>query len=639
MKGDRCLITAPLLTQSEIVKRSPVQNLASVFVPGFPNDRAGIENRSGWTIAARSLSILVLVGGSIGLLPVAMAAPTEPLLDRASNGMVTSAHPLASQIGRDVLKKGGNAVDAAVATTLAISVVEPFSAGLGGGGFLLFYDGKTGKTVALDFRERAPLQATRNLYLDAQGKVRPKASTEGALAVAVPGTIAGLAEVHQRYGKLPWKTLVEPAIDLAEQGFSVSWQYTRASQGSQAVLKQPEAQRIFTRQGQPLQPGDRLIQTDLARTLRSISISPQNFYRGTVAQAIVQDVQGQGGILSIEDLQTYRPIWRQPLCGPFRQYQVCSMPPPSSGGVHLLQMLNLLDTPALQTGSWHQPDTVQMMAETMRIAYRDRAQYLGDPDFVAIPVQGLISPAYAQRRRTEINLNRATLSRQVPLVDPRAFQTVNPKVPAASPAGVKQLKPLQPQESDDTSHLTVVDRDRNAVSLTFTINLGFGSGVVPKGTGVLLNNEMDDFAVAPNTPNAFGLVGDNANAIAPRKTPLSSMTPTIVTEKGKFRMAVGSPGGSTIITTVLQSLLNHLIYGMDIRRSIAAPRIHHQWLPDELRVEQWGLDPLTRQALEQRGQTLRDRDSWGNANGIVALPDGSLEGAADPRGEGAAAGW
>ncbi|MBD2325644.1 gamma-glutamyltransferase [Alkalinema sp. FACHB-956] len=553
--------------------------------------------------------------------------------------MVTSAHPLASQIGRDVLKKGGNAVDAAVATTLAISVVEPFSAGLGGGGFLLFYDGKTGKTVALDFRERAPLQATRNLYLDARGKVRPQASTKGALAVAVPGTIAGLAEVHQRYGKLPWQTLVEPAIDLAEQGFPVSWQYTRTSQGAQAVLQQPEAQRIFTHQGQPLQPGDRLIQTDLAKTLRSIAISPQNFYRGTIAQAIVQDVQVQGGILSIEDLRTYRPIWRQPLCGPFRQYQVCSMPPPSSGGVHLLQMLNLLDTPALHTGGWHHPDTVQMMVEAMRIAYRDRAQYLGDPDFVAIPVQGLISPAYAQRRRTEIKLNQATPSGQVPLVDPWAFQPVNPKVPAANPAGVKQLKPLQPQESDDTSHLTVVDRDRNAVSLTFTINLGFGSGVVPKGTGVLLNNEMDDFAVAPNTPNAFGLVGDEANAIAPRKTPLSSMTPTIVTEKGKFRMAVGSPGGSTIITTVLQSLLNHLVHGMDIRRSIAAPRIHHQWLPDELRVEQWGLDPLTRQALEHRGQLLRDRDSWGNANGIVALPDGRLEGAADPRGEGAAAGW
>ncbi|MEB3294082.1 MAG: gamma-glutamyltransferase [Synechococcales bacterium] len=584
--------------------------------------------------------MLSLLGLLLGMVPdvgmSAIAAPLthpisqptsapswEPPLDRTSQGMVTSAHPLASQVGLNILQQGGNAVDAAVATTLAISVVEPFSAGIGGGGFLLFYQAQPHTLKALDFRERAPQQATRTLYLDAQGKVRPRASVDGHLAVGVPGTLAGLAELHRAHGKLPWQTLVKPAIQLAEQGFPISWRYLQILEWrKQALLANPEARRIFLQDGQVPPLGDRLVQTDLAKTLTAIAENPQTFYQGTIAQAIAQDMAANGGILTQRDLQQYRPIWRKPLCGHFQQYHVCSMPPPSSGGVHLLQMLNMLQpdlTPAQNqpTQRWRQPDFLHVMIETMRIAYRDRAQYLGDPAFTPVPVAELTSLAYAQHRRREINLQQATPSQQVPLVNPRSFGT----------------------ESNDTSHLTVVDRDRNAVSLTFTINLGFGAGVVAKGTGIILNNEMDDFAIAPDTPNAFGLVGDEANAIAPGKTPLSSMTPTIVTENQKLRMALGAPGGSTIITTVLQIMLNHLVHGMEIRTAVAAPRLHHQWLPDQLRIEAYSLEPLTLADLQRRGHSIIQRNSWGNANAIVVLPNGTLEGAADPRGEGNAMGY
>lgn len=535
--------------------------------------------------------------------------------------MVVSAHALASEAGGQVLKAGGNAVDAAVATTLAISVVEPYSAGIGGGGFLLLRSGKNQEIKALDFRERAPLAATRRMYVDNQGKVRPKASTNGYLAVGVPGTVAGLYEVHRRYGQLPWQTVVNPAIQLAARGFLVSPKLTRAIAQQQTLQQNPAAREIFTRLGKPLEIGDRLIQTDLAQSLRLIAQDPQSFYQGSLAQAIAHDMATNGGLITPQDLQQYRPIWRQPVCGMFRAARVCSMPPPSSGGVHLLQILNMLDSPDLQALGWRHPDILHRMIEAMRIAYADRTQYLGDPDFIKIPVAGLISPAYAQQRRQKIDPHKARPSSQVKFGD------------------IKQLEQFNSlKESHDTSHLNVVDKTGNAVSLTFTINLSFGAGVVARGTGIILNNEMDDFAIAPDLPNAFGLVGREANAIAPRKTPLSSMTPTIVTENGQLRLVTGSPGGSTIITTVLQVVLNVLVYGMDARRAVAAPRIHHQWLPDQVRIEPYGLDALTRLELTRRGHDLQERPSWGNAHVIIRTTDGWLEGAADPRGEGAAYG-
>ena len=579
---------------------------------------------------------------------------------RTKKAMVVSAHPLASEAGLQMLRKGGNAVDAAVATTFAISVVEPFSAGIGGGGFLLLHQPKTGEIKALDFRERAPLKATKNMYLDAQGKVRPNLSVNGYLAAATPGTVAGLYEVHRRYGKLPWQQVVQPAIALAKDGFILSQQQTWRSikvyeDRKQVILDNPAARAIFTRNGEFFGPGERLVQRDLGRTLAEIAKNPQSFYTGNIARAIASDMTKNGGLITRDDLKSYKTVWRTPVCGNFRKAKICSMAPPSSGGVHLLQILNIIGNTDLKSLGWHHPDALHLMVEAMKIAYADRSQLLGDPDFVKVPVAQLVSLAYAQKRRQQINMQRATPSSEVKPADnetlqqstsnsvnyPQLLQHLTPQqsfrkrrgglFPRLSAGGVRLGTKY---ESPETSHLTVVDEQRNAVSLTFTVNYGFGSGVVVPGTGILLNDEMDDFAAAPGVPNAFGLVGNQANAIAPRKTPLSSMTPTIVTENGRLRMAVGAPGGGTIITQVLQVILNVLEYNMDAGAAVSAPRIHHQWLPDELRVEPLGLDALTLADLQRRGHKIKQTEPWGNINAIVVTPDGTLEGAADPRGEG-----
>jgi gamma-glutamyltranspeptidase/glutathione hydrolase len=578
---------------------------------------------------------------SLGILSynqIASATITLPL--RSKKAMVVSAHPLASEAGLKILRQGGNAVDAAVATTFAISVVEPFSAGIGGGGFLLLRNEKTGEIKALDFRERAPLKATRNMYLDADGKVRPNASVNGYLAVATPGTVAGMYEVHRRYGKLPWQEVVKPAIALAEDGFILSYQLTWRSisvytNRQQAILNNPAARDIFTRNGEFYQPGERLVQRDLALTLKAIAQNPQSFYTGNIARAIANDMAKNGGLITLADLKAYKPIWRTPVCGSFRQAQVCSMPPPSSGGVLLLQMLNIIGDADLKSWGWHHPQALHLMTEAMKIVYSDRSQYLGDPDFVKIPLQALLSPSYAQKRRAEIDLNKATPATQIKPIAPEILQGFpQVKIPLT-----RKLQLANRYESPETSHLNVIDAERNAVSLTFTVNYGYGSGVVASGTGILLNNEMDDFAAAPGVPNVFGLVGNEANAIAPRKTPLSSMTPTIITENGRLRMVVGAPGGSTIITQVLQVMLNVLEYNMDIGAAVSVPRIHHQWLPDELRIEPWGLDALTLQDLRRRGHNIKESQPWGNINAIAVTTDSTLESAADPRGEGSPRGF
>jgi gamma-glutamyltranspeptidase / glutathione hydrolase len=577
------------------------------------------------------ISLVLAIG------PRAIAAFPRPAT--SSQAMVSSAHPDATAAGLEILQAGGNAVDAAIATTLAISVVEPFSAGIGGGGFALVHNAKTGSLRALDFRERAPLAASRDMFLDGQKKPIPRASTIGHRAVAVPGTIAGLAELHRQGGKLPWAKLVAPAIRLADRGVIIGWRYAEFADQLQPTLKANAATRdAFTRQGQPYRQGDRLRQPDLARTLGRIAENPQDFYQGQIAEAIVADMQAQGGLIRAADLRQYKPIWRDPVCGGFRQYQVCSMPPPSSGGIHLIQILNLIGDRDLKSPGWHHPDTLHFLAEAMKIAYADRAVHLGDPDFVTVPVTDLLSLDYARQRRGEMLADRARPSREV-----KAGQFGTTAQPPA-----KFVAPPRPagREGSNTSHLNVVDGDRNAVSLTFTVNGPFGAAVVAAKTGILLNNEMDDFSIAPDTPNLFGLVGGNANAIAPGKTPLSSMTPTIVTERitegsrktSQLRLVLGSPGGSTIITTVLQVLLNSLVYDMDPGAAIAAPRIHHQWQPDRLRIEPFGLDILTEKTLRDRGHNLDPKPGWGNANAIRVLPDNRLQGAADPRGEGNAQG-
>jgi gamma-glutamyltranspeptidase / glutathione hydrolase len=566
---------------------------------------------------------------------------------RSQNGMVASAHPLATQAGVEMLKQGGNAIDAAVATTLAISVVEPFAAGIGGGGFMMLKMGNA-EVESLDFRDHAPQKASRNMYLDAQGKVRPNVSLEGHLAAAVPGTIAGLAAAHQKYGKLPWGKVVAPAIRLARDGFEVSEIYTEQAKAKQKLLNSnPAARQIFTRNGQPLQPGERLIQRDLAQTLIAVAQNPRNFYTGTIARAIDRDMRLNQGLITVADLRAYQPKWRQPVCGNFRKYRVCSMAPPSSGGIHLLQILNTIGNTDLAAMGWHSPDSLHLMVESMRLAYADRAKYLGDPDFVKVPVSALISPAYAAHRRLEIKMDRARSSSMVSPVAPEILKKFDTPVPLKrSNGGVLGMlePPLAAQspplpESTETSHLTIVDRQRNVVSLTFTVNYRFGAGVVVPGTGILLNDQMDDFAAAPGVANVFGLVGGEANSIAPGKTPLSSMAPTIVTENGKFRLAMGAPGGSTIITTVLQILLNVLEYKMDVGAAVSAGRIHHQWLPDKVDVDPWGFDAATLAELRRRGHSIDPRSYWGNANAIQQLPDGRLEGAADPRGEGVAKGF
>ncbi|MGB3653060.1 MAG: gamma-glutamyltransferase [Rivularia sp. (in: cyanobacteria)] len=575
---------------------------------------------------------------------IATAAFIQPL--RSKKAMVVSAHPLASDAGLKMLQKGGNAIDAAVATTFAISVVEPFSAGIGGGGFLLMHDSKKRTIQALDFRERAPLKATKNMYLDGSGKVRPNASIDGYLAVGTPGTVAGMYEVHRRYGKLPWSTVVEPSIRLAKDGFVVKDKFVQAvKRREKAIASNQAARAIFTRNGNFYQPGEKLVQRDLGRTLQDIAVNPRSFYTGRIARTIANDMAKNGGLITLQDLKSYKPIWRTPVCGNFDKARVCSMPPPSSGGIHLLQMLNILNTIGdtdLKSLGWHHPDTIHLMVEAMRIAYADRSEYLGDPDFVKVPQQQLINPEYALFRRQQIDMQRAKPSTQVKPVDKNILEkfTRNPSpklIPATSNPKSKIQNPKY-YESTETSHLTVIDAQRNAVSLTFTINLGFGAGIVTPETGIVLNNEMDDFSAAPGVPNAFGLLGNEANSIAPRKTPLSSMTPTIVTENGRLRMAVGTPGGSTIITQVLQIILNVLEYDMDAGAAVSAPRIHHQWFPDTLRVEPWGLDALTLQELKRRGHKIKQTNPWGNSNLIVVKPDGTLEGAADPRGEGEARG-
>ncbi|TAE92466.1 MAG: gamma-glutamyltransferase [Oscillatoriales cyanobacterium] len=523
---------------------------------------------------------------------------------RSKQVMAVSAHPLASAVGLSVLQQGGNAVDAAAATALAISVVEPFSAGIGG-----------------DFRERSPKGATRDMYLDKQGKVRARASRDGHLAAGIPGTVAGLYTVHREYGKLPWAQVVAPAIALAQKGFPVSSRFTKATlQHKDAINKNRAARDIFTRSDVLYQPGEVLVQRDLARTLRQIAQNPQSFYRGDIARAIAADMAKNGGIITLEDLKNYTPIWRNPICGKFRTYELCAMSPPSSGGVHLLQILNILGDTDLKSLGRQSPDTLHLLAESMRIVYADRAEYLGDPDFVSVPVKALTSRNYGKFRRSQIQMSKAKPSREVKAVDAQTLSRFA-------------------YESPETTHLTVVDKERNVVSLTFTVNGRFGAGVVAAGTGILLNNEMDDFAAAPGVPNLFGLVGGEANAIAPLKTPLSSMTPIIVTQNGKFRLAAGAPGGSTIITTVLQIVLNVLVYEMNVGDAVSAPRIHHQWQPDRLMVERGGFEAGTLEELRRRGHQIFERDGWGNANAIVLTGDGWLEGAADPRGEGEAKGF
>ena len=536
----------------------------------------------------------------------------------AHNGMVVAQESRAARIGVEILDRGGNAVDAAVAVGFAMAVTYPRAGNLGGGGFMVIHLAD-GRDTSVDYRETAPAAATKDMFLDAQGNPDPKKSRDSGLAVGVPGTVAGLALAARKYGsgRLSLADLIAPAIDLAQNGFPVEDDLADSLPGARERLKRwHSSQSIFFNGDQVLQEGDRLLQFDLADTLRAIAQEgPRGFYEGHVAEDIARAVRGAGGVMTADDLKNYRAIERPVVRGTYRGYDVVSMPPPSSGGVALIEMLNILegyDLAKLGRGD----EALHFMIEAMRRAYADRAAYMGDPDRVKMPIAGLISKKYAVSLRASIG--------------PRATPS----------ADVRPGKPAE-FEGRNTTHFSVIDRDGNAVSNTYTLNCSYGLGLVADGTGVLLNNELDDFTAKPGAANAYGLIGYDANLPAPGKRPLSSMTPTIVLKDGKPFLITGSPGGSRIITAVLQVISNAIDFHMPIDRAVGAPRLHEQWQPDEVYVEP-GFDPAVLEALKARGHTIVPTQPRTSANSIAVVPKGELTpqtyvGAADPRTRGATA--
>ncbi|UAY38098.1 gamma-glutamyltransferase [Moraxella osloensis] len=523
------------------------------------------------------------------------------------NGMVASEQGLATQVGLDILKQGGNAIDAAVAVGFALAVVLPNAGNIGGGGFMVLHDDKTGKDVAIDFREIAPAKASRDMYLDNQGNVIDGKSLFTHDASGVPGTVAGMEYALKKWGTMPLSKVLEPAIKLADKGFIVSDVLAQTLKEEKSTLgKWSASKAIFFKNGEPLKSGDLLVQKDLAKSLRLIAKQGANaFYQGEIATKIAKEMQSQGGTMTLEDLKAYKVVERQPIIGDYRGYKVVTMPPPSSGGVHLIEILNMLEHYPIKEDGVNSAKNIHHMAESMKLAYADRSEYLGDPDFVKIPVTGLTSKAYANERVKTIDDNKARLS-----------------------SNIKPGKP-QPYESDQTTHFSVMDKAGNAVAVTYTLNLNFGSGIVAAGTGILLNNEMDDFSVKPGVPNAFGLVGGTANAIEAKKRPLSSMTPTIVMKNNKPWLVTGSPGGARIITTVLQSVVNTIDHEMNPAEAIITPRVHHQWLPDELRVEA-GISPDTIKLLQDKGHKVVTKAPMGRIQ-IIQADDSGFYGYSDPR--------
>ncbi len=528
----------------------------------------------------------------------------------AKHGMVASQEAQATRIGVEILKAGGNAVDAAVAVGFALAVTLPRAGNLGGGGFMLVHLAEGNRTVAIDYRETAPAATTRDVFLDASGNADPKKSRDGGLAVGVPGTVMGLSLAHRKYGsgKLTLAQLIAPALKLAREGFAVDDDLAESlARGRARIARWPASARIFYKpDGAAFDSGDRLVQSDLAQTLESIAQQgPRAFYDGPLAAKIAASVQAAGGRMTAEDLAHYAAKERGVVHGTYRGYDVYAMPPPSSGGVHLVEILNILEGFDLRASGAESADTLHLMIEAMKLAYADRAEFLGDPDFVQVPVGGLIAKPYAEKLRATIDRQRARPAQEI---RPGRFLS---------------------HEGDQTTHFSVVDAQGNAVANTYTLNFSYGLGLVADGTGVILNNELDDFAAKAGVPNAYGLVGGDANAPGPNKRPLSSMSPTILTRDGQVFLVTGSPGGSRIITTVLQVILNVIDHDMNIAEAVVAPRIHHQWLPDVVAAEH-GLSPDTLRLLTARGHAVKIGNTSGSANSILKIPQG-LTGASDTR--------
>ncbi|TDB65846.1 gamma-glutamyltransferase [Arundinibacter roseus] len=536
----------------------------------------------------------------------------------ARNGMVASAHPEASRVGMEILKKGGNAVDAAVAVQFALAVVHPSAGNIGGGGFMVFR-ANDGQNYTLDFREKAPLKGGKDMYLDEQGNVIPGLSTLGHLASGVPGSVDGMATAHARFGKLSWKEVIQPSVDLAEKGVVQTAREARGLNAIREVVQKvnPGTTYFLKPDKSDWQEGDTLVQKDLAKVLTAIQKKGrEGFYKGKVARILAKDMKKNTGIISRKDLKEYHSTWREAVVGNYKNYKVITMPPTSSGGVALMQLLRLVEPYPLKTWGWNTDSTVQVMVEAERRVYADRAKFLGDPDFVDVPVEKLISYEYLKERWKDFDFAHATDSKAVS---------------GGAIAGYESL---------ETTHFSIVDKDGNAVSITTTLNGGYGSKVIVKGGGFFMNNEMDDFSVKAGVPNMFGLIGNKANEIAPSKRMLSSMTPTIIEKDGKLLMVVGTPGGSTIITSVYQTILNVLEHGMTMQQAVNALKFHHQWLPDKTMFEAGAFTPNTIQKLQNKGYILeQQRGTIGRMDCILVLPDGTLEGGSDPRGDDTSVGY
>ena len=537
---------------------------------------------------------------------IAGYARSLPVL--AAHGMVASQEMQASRIGVDILRRGGNAVDAAVATGFALAVTLPRAGNIGGGGFMLVHLASANKTIAIDYREMAGALTSRDVFLDENGRFQPSKSQASGLGVGVPGTVAGFALAHEKYGsgKFSFADLIAPAAALARDGFIVDDDLADSLPSAvRRFARWPSSRAIFMHEdGTPLSRGELLVQSDLGSTLDLImKQGPRGFYEGETARKIVAAVEGAGGRMTRDDLASYRAVEREPVRGTYRGREIVSMPPPSSGGVHVIEILNILEGFDIGALGHNSAATIHLMAEAMKLAYADRSKYLGDPDFVKVPINGLTSKAYAEKLRSLISIERARPS--------------------------QDISPGAPYESDQTTHYSVVDAQGNAVSNTYTLNFSYGLGLVAPGTGVLLNNELDDFAAREGAANAFGLTGGDANAPGPRKRPLSSMSPSFVFEDGALRLVTGSPGGSRIINIVLQIIMNVIDHRMNVAEASEAPRIHHQWLPDELRTEK-GLSPDTVRLLEKLGHKVVLMPVIGSTQTIERVR-GQLAGAADTR--------
>lgn len=535
--------------------------------------------------------------------------PQPPVGKTFLQAAVVTAHPLATAVGVQILQDGGNAVDAMVGVHFALAVVYPQAGNLGGGGFMVQRDAD-GRVHTLNFREKAPMAAYRDMYLDSLGNAIGELSRRGHLAVGVPGSVAGMWAAHDSLGQLPWPRLVQPAIALAAQGFPLT------KKEAEALNAKLETFRAYNRFQHPLweaeawQPGDSIRLPALARTLIAVRDSgTAGFYAGWVADSIVAEMQGGTGIMTHDDLQAYDASWQAPIRGNYRGHEIISMGPPSSGGVALMQLLRMIEPYPLGEYGWHSPEAIHLMAEAERRVYADRAKHLGDPDFWPVPVAQLLDSAYLRERMAGFSPTQATPSDSI---EAGAFSRV---------------------ESPQTTHYSIVDADGMAVAVTTTLNSGYGSGVMVQGAGFFLNNEMDDFSAKPGVPNIYGLLGAEANAVAPGKRMLSSMTPTIVTQGDSLLMVVGTPGGATIITSVFQNIVNVIDHGMGMQASVEAPRFHHQWRPDQISYEAGGFPAKTAQALEQLGHTLATRRAIGRVDAILVLPNGHLETGADPRGD------